>query len=461
MRFSPTTGKGIMGIGTIAISIDGVVPPAMASLTGGSWAWLTDDICGGQGQGVVPGGFRLYQYVVSTDTLSILDAVYNGGSDVSQAFVAGNSNWARQLGGVFTSPSLGLTLPLAGLMDMDAQGRLLVVTNAGADSGLTTYTAVGALLSKVSTHTFSAARSKDGTVSNREIGTGAWHLRETTSLGTLVPFAPRPIADGVVGMVPVTISGTVYVVELTGAALTIRPATSSMGYVLATSPNIFWPDAVSLSAGTVRVGWSVTTGETPTDMRVADLNLTTGGTTLGSTATGSLVFGSESAVTTAQFTVGPVEGGDFFTSINLPQHQQVLTQTGLIDPIWLAALQEGANAGVGMIDVNRLQGVVPPALGGTGVTTGLTVLDGQNLIDNSTPLSALVTETESTLLGRGEGLGDGDTEEITLGSGLLMTGTILSATATSSGYYSPLTDGDLTEPELIFSLGDTIMVFHP
>jgi hypothetical protein len=450
-----------MGIGTIAISIDGVVPPAMASLTGGSWAWLTDDICGGQGQGVVPGGFRLYQYVVSTDTLSILDAVYNGGSDVSQAFVAGNSNWARQLGGVFTSPSLGLTLPLAGLMDMDAQGRLLVVTNAGADSGLTTYTAVGALLSKVSTHTFSAARSKDGTVSNREIGTGAWHLRETTSLGTLVPFAPRPIADGVVGMVPVTISGTVYVVELTGAALTIRPATSSMGYVLATSPNIFWPDAVSLSAGTVRVGWSVTTGETPTDMRVADLNLTTGGTTLGSTATGSLVFGSESAGTTAQFTVGPVEGGDFFTSINLPQHQQVLTQTGLIDPIWLAALQEGANAGVGMIDVNRLQGVVPPALGGTGVTTGLTVLDGQNLIDNSTPLSALVTETESTLLGRGEGLGDGDTEEITLGSGLLMTGTILSATATSSGYYSPLTDGDLTEPELIFSLGDTIMVFHP
>jgi hypothetical protein len=262
-------------------------------------------------------------------------------------------------------------------------------------------------------------------------------------------------------MVPVTISGTVYVVELTGAALTIRPATSSMGYVLATSPNIFWPDAVSLSAGTVRVGWSVTTGETPTDMRVADLNLTTGGTTLGSTATGSLVFGSESAGTTAQFTVGPVEGGDFFTSINLPQHQQVLTQTGLIDPIWLAALQEGANAGVGMIDVNRLQGVVPPALGGTGVTTGLTVLDGQNLIDNSTPLSALVTETESTLLGRGEGLGDGDTEEITLGAGLLMTGTILSATATSSGYYSPMTDGDLTEPELIFSLGDVIMVFHP
>jgi hypothetical protein len=454
-----------MGIGTIAISIDGVVPPAMASLTGGSWAWLTDDICGGQGQGVVPGGFRLYQYVVSTDTLSILDAVYNGGSDVSQAFVAGNSNWARQLGGVFTSPSLGLTLPLAGLMDMDAQGRLLVVTNAGADSGLTTYTAVGALLSKVSTHTFSAARSKDGTVSNREIGTGAWHLRETTSLGTLVPFAPRPIADGVVGMVPVTISGTVYVVELTGAALTIRPATSSMGYVLATSPNIFWPDAVSLSAGTVRVGWSVTTGETPTDMRVADLNLTTGGTTLGSTATGSLVFGSETAGTTASFAVGPVEGGTGTAATKQPRQAMREDGSGFVGPGGVRQYQAWwdtlAGQAVAAPNAAQIQGVVDPAHGGTGVTTGLTVLDGQNLIDNSTPLSALVTETESTLLGRGEGLGDGDTEEITLGSGLLMTGTILSATATSSGYYSPLTDGDLTEPELIFSLGDTIMVFHP
>ena len=51
MRLSPVTGHGLMGIGTIAISIDGVVPPAMTALTGGGWAWLTDDICGGQGQG--------------------------------------------------------------------------------------------------------------------------------------------------------------------------------------------------------------------------------------------------------------------------------------------------------------------------------------------------------------------------------------------------------------------------
>jgi hypothetical protein len=120
-----------------------------------------------------------------------------------------------------------------------------------------------------------------------------------------------------------------------------------------------------------------------------------------------------------------------------------------------------AGQAVASPQASQLQGIVDPAHGGTGVTTGLTVLDGGNILDGTIPLTALVDETESTLLGRGEGFGDGPTEEITLGSGLLMTGTVLSATATSSGYYSPLTDGDLTEPELIFSLGDTIMVFHP
>jgi hypothetical protein len=215
----------------------------------------------------------------------------------------------------------------------------------------------------------------------------------------------------------------------------------------------------------VRVGWSVTTGETPTDMRVADLNLTTGGTTLGSTATGSLVFGSETAGTTASFAVGPVEGGTGTAATKQPRQAMREDGSGFVGPGGVRQYQAWwdtlAGQAVAAPNAAQIQGVVDPAHGGTGVTTGLTVLDGQNLIDNSTPLSALVTETESTLLGRGEGLGDGDTEEITLGSGLLMTGTILSATATSSGYYSPLTDGDLTEPELIFSLGDTIMVFHP
>ena len=31
----------------------------------------------------------------------------------------------------------------------------------------------------------------------------------------------------------------------------------------------------------------------------------------------------------------------------------------------------------------------------------------------------------------------------------------------TSGYWSPLTDGDLTAPELIFALGDTIAVWMP
>jgi hypothetical protein len=195
---------------------------------------------------------------------------------------------------------------------------------------------------------------------------------------------------------------------------------------------------------------------------MADVTLATGGLTTWSTSTGSLVSTVQPDISFSAFPVGPVEGSDFFTSINLPQHQQVLRQNGLIDPIWLAALQDGANAGIGMIDVNRLQGVVPPELGGTGVTTGLTVLDGQNIIDGSLPISAIEDQPESILLGRGEGSGAGPVQDITLGAGLLMTGTVLSSVSSPmGGYWSPLTDGDLTEPELIFALGDAIMVFHP
>jgi hypothetical protein len=66
----------------------------------------------------------------------------------------------------------------------------------------------------------------------------------------------------------------------------------------------------------------------------------------------------------------------------------------------------------------------------------------------------------SRLLGRGSAGGAGDWEEVTLGAGLTMVGTELSATASGS-YYEPLTDGDATQPELIFASGDVIMVEVP
>lgn len=389
MRLSPTTGKGLMGIGTTSISIDGVIPASLTGATGGGWDWLTDDICGGQLQGLIAGGFRLYQLVYSTDTPSILDPVYNGGADVAQAFCAGDSNWARFVagGGVHTSASLGLTLPAAGLMDIDEDGQLLVVPAAAADTGLTTYAANGSQLATVSVHTFSQARCKDGIVSNRNMDGGGWHLRSVETLA-LQPFAPRTDTT-VVGMVPVVISGTTWVVELDAAQLTIRPATSSNGFVLATSANLFWPDAVSLSAGTVRVGWSVTTGEGRLDMRLADVTVSSGDVTSGTTASGALVLTPDGAIPPSTLPVGPVQNGDALLARKQPRHAIkedafVGGATGKrVYQRWWELVAESASVN---LSTGNVTGTLAPDMGGTGTTTGLTVLNGQNTIQDTTQL---------------------------------------------------------------------------
>jgi len=63
----------------------------------------------------------------------------------------------------------------------------------------------------------------------------------------------------------------------------------------------------------------------------------------------------------------------------------------------------------------------------------------------------------SKLLGRGS-VDEGTIEEITLGTNLAMSGTTLNATGGTGGYYEPLTNGIAATPELLFALGDVIMV---
>lgn len=64
--------------------------------------------------------------------------------------------------------------------------------------------------------------------------------------------------------------------------------------------------------------------------------------------------------------------------------------------------------------------------------------------------------TEGVLIGRGEGSGNGDAEEITLGSGLLLTGTVLSATGGGGGTSEFTIDGGDSTTD--FSGGGYLMV---
>lgn len=55
-----------------------------------------------------------------------------------------------------------------------------------------------------------------------------------------------------------------------------------------------------------------------------------------------------------------------------------------------------------------------------------------------------------------------DGETVVIGSSMSSgSGTITAAQVQAVGYWSPLTNGDLVAPELIFANGDTIAVFTP
>lgn len=164
-----------------------------------------------------------------------------------------------------------------------------------------------------------------------------------------------------------------------------------------------------------------------------------------------------------------------------PINHPVVGRDGLLTVPWRNYLQT-LSAGIvpGATAINQLTGEVTAGPGvGAQVAT---------IANNAVTYAKLQDMPASTLLGRGQGGGTGDPQEITLGAGLSMAGTVLSATASGSGssgtalawleessgdsYYqmlgtsvaaddtvcSPLTDGDPTQPELIFASGDVVMV---
>jgi hypothetical protein len=94
-----------------------------------------------------------------------------------------------------------------------------------------------------------------------------------------------------------------------------------------------------------------------------------------------------------------------------------------------------------------------------GVSGGIVTLP-----DGSITLDQLQEIASPRLLGRGS-VGVGPVEPITLGPGLVMTGTEVSVTASGGaavGYWTPITNGDPVSPELLFdSHGDCIVGFVP
>ena len=94
------------------------------------------------------------------------------------------------------------------------------------------------------------------------------------------------------------------------------------------------------------------------------------------------------------------------------------------------------------------------------------VVDGGVIDPGTITLDKLQAILSPRLLGRGSP-GVGPVEQITLGAGLALAGTVLSVTAGSGGvetvgYWTPITNGDPLSPEILFdSAGACIVGFVP
>ena len=372
--------------GATSVYINGVIPTSLGGGTGGRWVWMTDDLIGGQMD--FGGGFGINTVIVSTDTLTNIDSVgassVAGGGGLLLAYLAGppipgvrvtvGGTW-----GPFPTSSLGDTSP---------EGLTALIKNAAAGSGIITYNAIGAQLNVQSVALSSTAISaKSGLYSYRDAS--GMHLRSLTT-GVLQSYAPRT-GDTTFQCVPIVMGGTTYVVEAVGAGvstLSLRPATSSNGFLIETG-DTFNVDVCSPSAGVIRIGWCINAGESQTSLRMADITLATGGVTNWTTTSGTLVSSAGTPIPSSPFVVGPVEGGST-SATKQPRKAMKADGSGFVGAGGVRQYQAWwdtlAGQAVAPPNLSQATGVLPPAQGGTGGSTGLTVLDGGNVVQNTTQL---------------------------------------------------------------------------
>lgn len=442
MRFT-TAGVALMG--TTQISVNGVVPATLVAVNAGNPQPYTSNLAIFQNSTL---GNVLQFLNLTTSVLTSADA------DGQNALAAGGSVWAAYLAstpGVRTNV-VGLgPFPLGSIGDVSEDGHFVLVKSQDSATGLASYSSAGVLKyqNTAALQGFAEVRARQGYFAYEDAA--GWWVRSLET-GTAQSVAQR--AD-VLLTIPIVISSRVYLVEYVSAVgVSVRLATGSTGYVIpATTTNGFNIDAVYLSGTTVRVGMSSGAGEAPTELRVFDVNVQTGALSAGVTTTGALVFTTQPAVPTGSLPTSGTTGGSSASRLppGLYQHPITDLKTGKITPPWNTALTNAFGDALGPIDLSTtsdFSGVLQPENGGTGTTTGLNdILPG-----------ALEFSDESLLLGRGEGNGGGDGQEISLGTGLVMTGTVLSTNG--AGTWIPLVDGSEPPVFLTDGLGNLLLVAY-
>ncbi len=418
-------GSAVTGVAGTQAAINGTTPAGLVGMIGGC-DWLSTTEIFGQD------GTDCQIYDVDTDTQSLALA---GGANETWA---GGGVWQRWgTGGVIESN--GLTLPAAGAATVDRAGRSAVIIDRSMGFGIRTYNASGTALTSISANplVLEFVRCRDNVVSWAD--DAGWHLVNATT-GAVVPFAQR--TSPVNFLTTATSGSRLMVLERDDSGqLTVRQAAAAQGYVVATGANLFGPDFVFISANTVRIAYSTGAGELASELVLIDLNLNTGANTKATIVSGAPVYVAQPnvPVTSLPASAVPGSGGPQVAAL----YQQPLISTSnrnRIDDKWYRALINDLR-GIGTVNLANATGVLPAADGGTGVTTGLTVISP----------TAVQFSDESLLLGRGEGAGGGDGQEISLGAGAFMDGTQLNTYS-----YVPMTTGAI--PGEIMFIGADVML---
>lgn len=468
-------GEAVMGVGAGPISIDGSVPAALSGFTGGYWGWFNATNIYGPGEN--GGAWQVYGYDTVGMTASLIDA------NSFNFFAAGGGAWAgftATATGV-TKTSIGAIATLSGaqLLDVSPTGQVVVVDNYQAGLGLTVYDSSGTPIVELPEVSLASpyVRLRDNYLAYKDLD--GWHLLNVVT-NTVASWRPR--LDTVIWVVPVLIGTTLLVVE-GGTQFTVRTADRAQGYVISTAADFFNPDAVAhpSTSGAVRIARSSDAGESAAALIEVDLTFATGVYQVGTVVAGSVVFGSDQTYTVTTFDVGPLEGNSLTNSLYPPLQHPVVDQRrrDLISDPWEAwARNVGGNLDTVSAAVENIPLPVAPSasfgrvLAGSNTevaafqpndlltftsadgTVTFTVNPVTRVIDFSTPGSGDVVGPASA----GDGnvvLFDGTTGK------LIKDGGTPSDLVEAAGSWECLTDGDLTQPELIFLGGDVVMVFVP
>lgn len=229
--------------------------------------------------------------------------------------------------------------------------------------------------------------------------------------GTVTSIATT---DGITGGT-ITSTGTI---GLTGQALSLHNMTQT-GFIARTGSNAYSGRTITASGS----GISITDGDgiagNPTISNTGDTDASndiTNSTSAGGALTGTYpnpTLGINAITSASQITDGVVSSADLRNSAAL------------------SVIGNGTNASAVPTDIVGTDGQV---LRVSGTTLGFGTVATAGITDDAVTFDKIQNSTAaSKLIGRGSAFGAGNFEEITLGSGLTMTGTTLSATGGGGG----------------------------